>query len=71
MSASDFLTICGTGFLAVFILLSLLAVLMRLLTLAFPEVPEGESDAQAIAAIAVAMNSLYPGTRITRIEKQK
>jgi hypothetical protein len=68
---ADFLVICVTGFVAVFALLALLALLMRLLILLFPDRFEKETDAATIAALTVTMSSLYPGTRITRIEQQK
>jgi len=70
MSPSEFLIICGTGFVAVFALLSILAAIMRLLVL-IPTQSEKESDTAAIAAITVVMNSLFPGSRVARIEKQE
>jgi len=71
MSSSDFFIICGTGFLAVFLLLSILAFLMRLLIILFPEKEKDDAYAPAVAAIAVTFKSLYPGTKITKIERQQ
>ena len=71
MSSDDFVVICVTGFVTVFALLSLLALLMRLLILVFPEKEREESDAAMIAALTMTMSYLYPGSRIVRIEKQK
>lgn len=70
MSSSGFSIICGTGFLAVFLLLLLLSIAMRLLTLLFPERSKEESCVPEVAVIAATLNFLYPGTKITRIERQ-
>jgi hypothetical protein len=71
MSPADFLVICGTGFIAVFVLLSFLALLMHLLVALFPPVPVTKDDPYTIAAINVVMNTIYPGTRVTKIENKK
>jgi hypothetical protein len=69
MSSDNFLVICVTGFVTVFALLSLLSLLMRLLIVLFPDKPGEETDSAMIAALTVTMSYLYPGSRITRIEK--
>ena len=58
MSPSDFLIICATGFLAVFLLLALLAFLIRLLTVLFPGKLKTDSDTAELAVIAVTYTSL-------------
>lgn len=62
--------ICLSAFLAVFVLLSLLAALMRLLITAFPPIASAGTDAALVAAVTSAVSSAYPGTRITKIEEQ-
>jgi len=64
------LTICVSAFIAVFILLSILALTMRLILAIFPE-KMMESNATLIAAISTTYNSIYPGTKITKIEEDK
>jgi len=51
---------------AVFTLLIALAAGMRLITLLFPE--RAGDEAAMVAAIAATYRSVYPGTRITKIE---
>jgi hypothetical protein len=51
---------------AVFTLLISLAAGMRLITLLFPE--RADNEAAMYAAIAATYQSVYPGTRITKIE---
>jgi hypothetical protein len=67
MSSPDLFIICGSAFIAVFALLSLLAVMIRVIMLLFPE-KEAETDTAVIAAVAATLESLYPGTRITKLE---
>jgi uncharacterized membrane protein YqjE len=65
----NLLTACGIAFLAVFILLSLLAGLMALITLAFPE-RKSMVDTALVAAITSSVASLFPGARVTKIEEK-
>ena len=70
MNEARLLTVCGVAFLAVFVLLIALAVVIRLITLAFPM--RGQSgNAALVAAISTATAAFYPGTRVTRIEEEK
>ena len=72
MESYYLLTTCAAAFLAVFVLLAVLAVVMRLIQVAFParETDSG-SDAAMFAAIAAAMNSMYPGSTVTKIEEMR
>ena len=70
MSSPDLLSICGTAFIGVFILLAVLAVLMRLMLYIFPE-KEASIDAAVIAAISTAVGMVYPGTKVTKVEEEK
>jgi hypothetical protein len=69
MTEPNLLIICAAAFIAVIVLLSLLAGIIRILTLLFP-VPD-DADAALIAAITSAHAGAYPGTRITRIEEHR
>ena len=67
MDSASLLSICGSSFLWVFILLTVLAVIMKLITVIFPQKKE-VTDAAVLAAISTTMTSRYPGTKITKIE---
>ena len=66
---TNLLTICGTAFLAVFVLLIILAVVIRLITVVFP-LPDKSDEATLAAAISTAVATIYPGARVTRIEEE-
>lgn len=70
MTEPDLLTISIVAFLAVFGLLSVLAIVMRLLTMIFPG-GKGRSDEALYAAIHTAAAQAFPGTRVTRIEENR
>jgi hypothetical protein len=70
MESTELLTICISAFVAVFFLLSVLAVVMYLILVLFPHRTRG-TDAAAVAAITSTLASIYPGTKITRIEEIK
>jgi hypothetical protein len=69
MSEPNLLVISASAFIAVIVLLSLLAAIIRLLTTLFPV--EEDGDAAVLAAIATAAARAYPGTRITNIEETR
>ncbi len=68
MGSPELLIICISAFIAVFILLTVLAVVMRLIILIFPQKID-TTDSAMIAAVAAAATSLYPGTKIKSIEE--
>jgi hypothetical protein len=68
VSEPNLLTICGTAFLAVFLLLIIFAAVIRLITLVFPLRGQPD-DAVLAAAISAAVATVYPGTHVTRIEE--
>jgi hypothetical protein len=70
MSPSDLLAICGAAFLGVFILLAVLASIMRLIIAAFPA-RQALTDMAVLAAITTAIRSVYPGSTITKVEEEK
>ena len=65
----NLLTACGIAFLAVFVLLSLLAGMMQLITRLFPE-RALSVESSLVAAITSSVAFLYPGARVTKIEEK-
>ena len=65
----DLLTICLSAFVAVFLLLSALAVVMRVLIVVFPQRVADDSDAAVLAAVTSAVTAAYPGTKVTKVEE--
>lgn len=70
MIATSLFAACGLALLTVFLLLSFLAVVMHLITEAFPE-SEAAIDPAVVAAISGTVATLIPGARVTRIEEKK
>jgi hypothetical protein len=65
---AELLITCVVAFVAVFVLLALLAFVMRVLVAAFPQ-PRSETDAAVIAAVTSVVTTLYPGTQVTNVEE--
>lgn len=70
MGSSDLLFICISAFISVFVLLSVLGLLMRLILAVFPEKNAGP-DAAVLAAVSTVVQTLYLGTKITKVEEIK
>jgi hypothetical protein len=70
MESPELLVICGVAFFFVFALLAFLALIMRLIIFVFPE-KMIKTDAAVIAAVSGAVQSVFPGTKITNIEEKK
>jgi hypothetical protein len=70
MASANLLIVCLSAFAAVFILLTVLALVMRLITVVFPQRDSGV-DAVVVAAITTTMSTIYPNARITNIEESK
>ncbi len=68
MSSPDLLIVCISAFISVCVLLAALAAVMRLTLLIFPQVEE-KTDAAMIAAAASVIQTVYPGTRIVKVEE--
>lgn len=60
---------CGIAFLAVFLLLMLLAGLMKLITAVFP-VRDASVDPTVVAAVYSAVAVLYPGSKVTTMKEK-
>jgi hypothetical protein len=69
MHHPDLIVICAAAFTAVFLLLSLLAVLMRVLITVYPERATG-IDPAVVAAVTAAATSAFPGMKVTNIEER-
>lgn len=75
MNDFGLLSICISAFTAVFLLLSVLAAIMRLIMKIFPEtiaVTKKQSDTiepAVIATIATTTAAFYPGANINKIEE--
>lgn len=70
MESSNLLIICISSFIAVFTLLTILAIVMKGIIVIFPQ-KEAQTDAVVIAALATAVSSVYPGIKITNIKEIK
>ncbi len=69
METPELLLICAIAFLVVFLILALLAFVMRLIMLVFPEKVAG-ADSAIIAAVVAAVHTVFPGTKITKLEER-
>lgn len=67
MSSISILSVCISAFILIFLLLSVLSVVMRLLTYLMP--PVEKDDSAIFAAITTAYNSAYPGRKVTNIKE--
>ncbi len=68
--------VCITSFIAVFVVLVFLAVIMHFMTLVFPvkklaAVAAGSDDAAIYAAVTSTYTRLYPGMKVTKIDEIK
>jgi hypothetical protein len=68
MNLPDLFSICGTSFLGVFLILVVLALIMRIITVVFPE-KGAQIDEALVAAISTASGAVYPGTKVVKIEE--
>ena len=70
---SSLFAMCMASFTAVFLVLTFLAIAMRLIIVIFPEKQEeaGVDQAVVYAAISSTYARLYPGTRVSNIEEIK
>ena len=83
MEGHSLLAVCFTAMIAVFVLLAFLAVIIRLISVVFPETLPARSDSMAgsdsmaqsdstmLAAVATTVASVYPGWRVTRIAEEQ
>ena len=70
METPNLLFICISAFIAVFLILTVLAIMMRIIIMIFPQ-KIFKADAAVIAAVTTTVTSVFPGTKITKIEEIK
>jgi hypothetical protein len=70
MMPSDILLVSFSALLTVFIILAGLAIIMQLIMRFFPD-KEVQDDADIYSAIVSLHSSLYPASKITKIEEVK
>ena len=70
MDSPNLIIISFISFAAVITILSLLAIIMRILIAVFPE-KEDDDNSAIIAAINTVYQKQYPGTRIIKIGEEK
>lgn len=70
MASIGLIIVCLSAFIAVFFILSFLALIMRTIIILFP-LKDSEEDSAIIAALSSVVKTVYPGTKITKIEVQK
>jgi hypothetical protein len=70
MGSPGLLVVCVSAFAAVFLLLTLLAVVMRALIAVFPE-KVTTTDSAVLAAVTAAAFAAYPGARIANIQEER
>lgn len=70
MDGPSLITICSIAFLSVFVLLSLLAVVIRVITSVVPE-RRRSFDPVVAAAISTAVAAVLPGARVTHIQEER
>ena len=69
MEPTSLIAVCAIAFIAVFVLLSFLAAVMRLTTTVFPA-RDGGIDAAVVAAVSTAVSTILPGARVIQIEEE-
>ena len=70
MESVSLMTICFSAFVSVFVLLSILAVSMRLILMAFPE-KDIDYDPGLIAGVAAVYKEVFPDSKIKKIEEER
>ena len=71
MAVPDLLLVCVAAFTAVFVMLGVLALVMRALIALFPERATESIDAAVVAAVTAAASAAHPDSRIVRIEETR
>lgn len=70
MPSPDLLMVCVSSLIAVFVILAILAVIMRFIVALFP-VKTLPHDDVIMATVAAVVAQQYPGMRITNVEEIK
>lgn len=67
---SELLIICLSALISVFVLLAVLALVMRLIIVFFPE-KLAATDAALVAAVMTTAQAAFPGMKVTKVEEIK
>ena len=70
MENPDLVSVCLSAFIGVFIVLTILAAILRLIIVLFPAKVIDDSSA-IVAAITSTYSIKYPGTKISNIQEEK
>jgi hypothetical protein len=70
MSSVNLLSVCGSAFVGVFLLLAVLALIMRIILYIFPQ-REAGTDVAVLAAVTAVVGAVYPGSEVTKVEEVK
>jgi hypothetical protein len=70
MDDTNLLAVCGFAFGSVFLLLAILAGVIRLVTVAFPQRPRSRIDPALVAALGATAAVVCPGAHVTRIVEE-
>jgi hypothetical protein len=70
MTSPDLFAVSTVAYVIAFGVLALLAIMMHLITLLFPE-RKDPGDAAVVAAVAATYQALSPGVNVTKIEGTK
>jgi len=71
MEPMNLILVCLAAFVAVFTLLAVLAIVMRLIIAIFPAKEIAVVDSTVVAALTTVLNSIYPEGSISKIEEIK
>ena len=73
MPTPTLLVVCGVAMLVVFVVLAILAAVMRGLMRLFPPPDEPVEDIEPalVAAITEAVSAAYPGTKVSGIKESR
>jgi hypothetical protein len=66
----ELLKLCVTAFTGVFVVLAVLAAVIRLITVLFPDRPGRWIDPALVAAVGSAVAVVHPGARVTSIVEE-
>ena len=70
MEPTSLVLITITAFFMVFLILAVLSLVMMLIIFIFPE-KEPQTDAATLAALTAAVQCIFPGTKISKVEEEK
>ncbi len=69
MDSNGLFVVSTVGYIVAFVVLGVLAIVMRLITLLFPERKEA-GDAAVVAGVTATYQALFPGATVTKIEER-